>query len=179
MNLTNLKVTFILISLNFVIFAFENLFLGDESEFALYFGLNSYFFDGFYWQIFTTMFLHGSLMHVLMNMAVLFQFGSLLERRLGGAMFALLYLGGGTISGILSLTYLHFDDEVNLVGASGAICVLLGFWAYLDRQNAAWLFFALLLMSFAPMLLGLNVAWYAHIFGFFVGFGAARLRRTF
>lgn len=176
-----MKATYVLITLNCLVFAFEFLFLSqlEYREFSIYFGLNSYFFVGFYWQIFSTMFLHGSFMHILMNMVVLFQFGSLLERCLGAVKFFILYIAGGAICGILSLSYLLFNENANLIGASGAICVLLGFWAYLDRASAKGLFIALLLMSFAPLLLGLNVAWYAHIFGFFIGFLAAKFRRVF
>ena len=72
-----------------------------------------------------------------------------------------------------------FFNDVNMVGASGAISVLLGFLAFYDRASAKGLFIALMLMSFAPLLLGVNVAWYAHLFGFGVGFGAGFLRKRY
>ncbi|EOZ3946357.1 rhomboid family intramembrane serine protease [Campylobacter coli] len=34
-----------------------------------------------------------------------------------------------------------------------------------------------LLMSFAPLLMGVNVAWYGHIFGFICGYFLGKLRR--
>lgn len=158
----------VLIAINCVVYFLEY-YVYNSDVFGMYFGLNELFFLGAYWQLLTTMFLHGSLMHLLMNMAVLYQFGMILERYLGGFKFILLYMGGGIVTSLLSLSYLAFAN-VNLVGASGAICVLLGFMANLDRYNRKGLFIAVILMSFAPLLLGVNIAWYAHIFGFGIGY---------
>ena len=57
----------------------------------------------------------------------------------------------------------------NLVGASGAISVLLGLVALRDRFNRKGIIIWVLLISFAPLLLGLPIAWYAHIIGFIIG----------
>ncbi len=169
-------VTWALIISNLIIFALGYL-AGDW--FNVYFGLNALFFEGAWWQPLSTMFTHGSLMHIAMNMAVLYQFGSLLERFLGAGRFGALYLLGGLATSALSLSYLLYDPRVNLVGASGAICVLLGFLAFFDRRNAKGLFIALLLMSFAPLLVGVKVAWYAHIFGFAIGWAAGFFKSKF
>ncbi|QQF51683.1 rhomboid family intramembrane serine protease [Campylobacter fetus subsp. venerealis] len=163
-----------LIAINAVVYFLEY-FVYNSRSFSIFFGLNELFFKGAYWQLITTMFLHGSLMHILMNMAVLYQFGMLLERYLGSVKFLLLYIVGGVITSALSLSYLMFAN-VNLVGASGAISVLLGFMANLDRYSRKGLIIAILLMSFAPLLLGINIAWYAHLFGFAIGYLAAFLK---
>ncbi len=42
-------------------------------------GLNILFFNGAYWQLLSSMFLHGNLTHLILNMIVLFQFGRILE----------------------------------------------------------------------------------------------------
>ena len=76
----------------------------------------------------------------------------------------------------LVLATLYFEPYSNLVGASGAICVLFGFMAYFMPMLRSGLFLGLLIMSFVPMLLGVQVAWYAHLFGFGVGFGAGFLK---
>ena len=72
-----------------------------------------------------------------------------------------------------------YDELVNMVGASGAISVLLGFLAYYDRASGKGLLIALVLMSFAPLLMGVQIAWYAHLFGFGVGFSLAFLRKRY
>ena len=51
---------------------------------GILFGLNLYFFqEGFYHQIISTMFMHGGIEHLFMNMIVLWQFGNLLEYSIG------------------------------------------------------------------------------------------------
>jgi len=74
---------------------------------------------------------------------------------------------------------MSMGEIVNIVGASGAICVLLGVIAYFDERNAGGIFVAILIMSFAPMLMGVNVAWYAHIAGFVVGYGFGMIQKKF
>lgn len=125
--------------------------------------------------------MHGNLTHLLMNMAVLFQFGGLLERYFGGFKFTILYILGGILTSILSFIYIYYsfvfgNNIINLVGASGAISVLLGIMAFLDRSSAKGLLIAILLMSFVPLMMGVNVAWYAHIIGFAVGYFAMKAR---
>ena len=110
-----------------------------------------------------------------MNMIVLYQFGMILERYLGWIKFGILYIFGGVITGFLSLGYLAFES-VNLVGASGAISVLLGFLACIDKFNRKGLIIVILLVSFAPLLMGVSVAWYAHLIGFGVGYLAGFLK---
>lgn len=157
-----------LIAVNFLVYFLEY-YIYNARNFSAMFGLNELFFSGFWWQIITSMFLHASITHILMNMIVLYQFGSILERYLGSIKFFILYFIGGILTSLLSLSYLFFS-QVNLVGASGAICVLLGYMAYVDQYNRKGLLIAVLVMSFAPLFLGLNIAWYAHLFGFGIGY---------
>ncbi|HDW9237756.1 TPA: rhomboid family intramembrane serine protease, partial [Campylobacter coli] len=117
-----------------------------------------------------------------LNMIVLFQFGRILESYLGALRFFLLYLIGGLMCSLLSAFYVYFSfyyfgEMINLVGASGAICVLMGYYAFLDKSSTKGLIVAILLMSFAPLLMGVNVAWYGHIFGFICGYFLGKLRR--
>jgi membrane associated rhomboid family serine protease len=138
---------------------------------AIIFGLNVLFLDGFLWQPLSMMFVHGGLLHITMNMAVLFQFGTLIEYARGKWFFILLYYGGGTVTSLLTIVYIYFftNHNVNVVGASGAICVLIGWIAQKDSFNRKGLIVAILLISFLPMLIGMNIAWYAHLIGFGVG----------
>lgn len=169
-----------IITLNCVVY-FMHYFVFDSNKFGLFFGLNSLcIYYGFFWQLLTSMFLHGSFMHLAMNMVVLYQFGSMLERFLGGVKFTLIYMLGGIITNVFSLAYIWYmrnynGIDVNTIGASGAICVLLGFMAFIDKYNTKGLFIALILMSFAPLLMGLNVAWYAHLLGFAVGYVSGKI----
>ena len=170
----NVNFTAAVIALNCAIYFLEY-FVYNPYEFSIFFGLNELFFAGAYWQILTSLFIHGSFMHILISMIVLYQFGMILERYLGWIKFGILYIFGGVITGFLSLGYLAFES-VNLVGASGAISVLLGFLACIDKFNRKGLIIVILLVSFAPLLMGVSVAWYAHLIGFGVGYLAGFLK---
>ena len=145
-------------------------------------GLNMFFTDGLYvWQPATSMFMHANLAHLLMNMAVLYQFGSLLERYYGSEKFAVVYCVGGVLTSLLSFIYIYVMFKtngtfINLVGASGAISLLLGVLAFLDASSRKGLIIAILLMSFAPVAMGVNVAWYAHIIGFALGYFGVKFK---
>ncbi|MBZ7927935.1 rhomboid family intramembrane serine protease [Campylobacter molothri] len=162
-------ITLFLIFLNIIIY-----FITPYSTYGL-FGLNILFFKGNYWQILSSMFLHAGLTHLILNMIVLFQFGSILEKYLGKVYFLLIYFVGGILCSLLSAVYIYFfDSSVNLIGASGAICVLMGYFAFLDRKSTLGIIIAILLMSFIPLMMGVNIAWYGHIFGFICGFILAK-----
>src|SRR5574344_2542289 len=135
-------------------------------------GLNLYFLvGGFYWQPLSSMFSHGGIAHLGMNMFVLWQFGNMLERFMGKKRFLLLYFITGIITSLLSFLYIFYVDiHVNLVGASGAICAILGYFAFFEKSQRSGIVTWILLISVAPLLIGLPIAWYAHIIGLIVGF---------
>ena len=146
---------------------------------GLLFGLNLYFlvYD-FWWQPLTTIFAHGGIGHLGMNMFVLWQFGNLIERFKGSKELVALYLISGLLTSLLSFAYVFYlDNNVNLVGASGAICALLGYVAYYDKSQRNGIITWVLLISVAPLLIGLPIAWYAHFIGLAVGFLYAIIRK--
>ncbi len=146
---------------------------------GLLFGLNLYFlvYD-FWWQPLSSMFAHGGIAHLGMNMFVLWQFGNLIERLRGAKELVALYLISGLLTSILSFSYIFYlDNQVNLVGASGAICALLGYVAYYDKAQRSGIITWVLLISVAPLIIGLPIAWYAHFIGFGVGFLYAIIRK--
>jgi membrane associated rhomboid family serine protease len=79
--------------------------------------------SGEWWRLITGGFLHGGLVHLGMNMLVLYLIGPLLERELGKLNFALLYFTA-LVAG--SLGVMLIDPFAVTVGASGAIYGLLG-----------------------------------------------------
>ena len=148
-------------------------------EGGLLFGLNLYFLVyNFWWQPLSTMFAHGGIAHLGMNMFVLWQFGNLIERFRGAKELVALYLITGLLTSLLSFAYIFYlDHNVNLVGASGAICALLGYVAYYDKAQRSGIITWVLLISVAPLIIGLPIAWYAHFIGLAVGFLYALIRR--
>ncbi len=76
----------------------------------------------------TSIFLHGGIVHILMNMIVFALIGIPLERRIGKGKFAVIYFLTG-ITGALFFSILHLGSETMLIGASGAIFGILGAFA--------------------------------------------------
>ncbi len=78
--------------------------------------------------VLTSMFLHGSWMHVLGNMWFLWIFGNNIEDSMGHARFVVFYLACG-VAAALAQVFLNADSPIPMVGASGAISGVMG--AYL------------------------------------------------
>lgn len=79
------------------------------------------------WRLFTYMFLHGSLIHLLVNMYSLLIVGRQIESFFGKWKFIIIYLISGITGGLLSAA---INGTVTSVGASGAIFGLLGAMLY-------------------------------------------------
>jgi membrane associated rhomboid family serine protease len=80
------------------------------------------------WHLVTSMFLHGSWMHLLGNMWFLWIFGNNIEDSMGRLRFPLFYLLCGGAAALAQTAFMP-DSEVPMVGASGAISGVMG--AYL------------------------------------------------
>lgn len=86
---------------------------------------------GEYWRLLTTAFLHGGIVHLLVNSWSLYALGSLLEPVLGGPRFLATYLVSAASGSLASWA---FNAAVG-VGASGAIFGLLGSALYLSWRG--------------------------------------------
>jgi membrane associated rhomboid family serine protease len=75
--------------------------------------------------VFTSMFLHGSWMHLLGNMWFLYLFGNNIEDSMGRGRFLVFYLVAG-IAAALTQVWLGPDSVLPMVGASGAISGVMG-----------------------------------------------------
>jgi len=83
------------------------------------------------WQPLTSMFLHGGLFHILVNMFVLWQFGNQIEEVIGTKKFLQLYFISGLISGIFWM----FLGTGPAVGASGALSGLLSAYIFIAPET--------------------------------------------
>jgi membrane associated rhomboid family serine protease len=143
--------------------------------------------------IYSSMFVHGDLVHLAGNLWFLWLFGSRLEGALGHLRFAALYFAAGTAAAALQVA-VSPDLTVPMIGASGAIAGLLGGYALAFPRArvvcVVFLVFFLTLVSLpAWVLLGLwflgqfalaggrtpGVAWFAHAGGFLAGVVLARV----
>jgi membrane associated rhomboid family serine protease len=140
--------------------------------------------------IFTSMFMHGGLLHLAGNMLYLWIFGNNVEDAMGHARFVLFYLACGAVAA-MTLAFIDPASRIPMVGASGAISgvlaayvllfprarvtviVPLGIIFYPFTLSAFWVvsfWFVLQLISASfsnPQQPG--VAWWAHVGGFAAG----------
>lgn len=123
-------ITFILIGLNLVIYIVLNMFLLQNGIDIISYFDNSWMTvkeNGEYYRIFTSMFLHADLNHLLNNMFILFIIGKRYEYSEGKFRFGLVYFLGGILASIASLSYnMILGNEIVSLGASGAIFALIG-----------------------------------------------------
>lgn len=87
--------------------------------------------QGEYWRLFTALFLHAGLLHLLFNLFALYILGPPLERSIGPVRFTMCYLisGFASSSGVVFLTVIGVVQVGQLVGASGCIMGIVGAWA--------------------------------------------------
>jgi membrane associated rhomboid family serine protease len=150
--------------------------------------------------IFTSMFLHGGLFHIVGNMLYLWIFGDNVEDTLGHGRFLVFYLACG-VAAAVGQAMISPQSHVPMIGASGAVSGVLG--AYLLLFPYATIltlitfgFFIRFVHVPALVVLGLwivvqfaagfltlgapgggGVAWFAHIGGFVAGIGLLFLMR--
>ena len=126
----------VLVSVNFGIFVLQTLSNAEGLFFPL-FGLvpRMVWSELMIWQPFTYLFFHGGIWHVLINMFVLWMFGSELERLWGKSHFLKFYFVTGVGSGLLTMLF-SLQSITPIVGASGAVYgVLLAYGlTYPNRQ---------------------------------------------
>ena len=111
----------VLISINFVIFILQTLSRSESLFFPL-FGLvpKLVWSEKMIWQPVTYLFFHGGIWHVLINMFVLWMFGSELERLWGKNHFLKFYFITGVGSGLATML-VNVQSITPVVGASGAV----------------------------------------------------------
>jgi membrane associated rhomboid family serine protease len=152
---------------------------------------------------FSSMFMHGSLLHIAGNMLFLWIFGNNVEDSMGRVRFLLFYVLGG-LAAIAAQTLIGPDAVVPTVGASGAVAAVLGGYLLLfPRARIVTVIFLFVFFTIieipALIVLGLwfvqqiafgsldylqpageggGVAYFAHIGGFVFGLALIKLFAT-
>lgn len=137
--------------------------------------------DQEWYRLFTSMFLHFGIRHLVNNMLVLFVVGGRLERTVGKIRFLLIYLLGGLAGNILSLLLdLRNGSYAVSAGASGAVFAVMGGLIYVlirlkgrveDLSVKQILVMAAFSLYFGFASSGVDNA--AHVGGLLGGFAAA------
>jgi membrane associated rhomboid family serine protease len=199
-------VTWLIIVVNVVIFYMESSLNEDVASQVIYgfaivpsrYGSSGSFLGlqlpiSDYLPILTSMFMHGSWLHVIGNMWFLYLFGASVEDRMGRLRYFFFYILCGIMAGFI---YIYFDlqSRVPSLGASGAIAGVMG--AYMLMFPAArimtlilivifpffvelpallyigiWFFYQVLFETINASVSGIasGLAWWAHIGGFVSG----------
>jgi membrane associated rhomboid family serine protease len=149
-----------------------------------------------YLTLLTSMFMHGSWMHIIGNMAYLVIFGDQIEDRLGHLRFLIFYLLAGITAGMAQVLATP-TSVLPCVGASGAIAGVLGAYLILYPANSIRVLLfrsivslpAFIVLCFWGVMQVLGhfgnpseqggVAYMAHIGGFAVGVAASLLVKLF
>jgi membrane associated rhomboid family serine protease len=147
--------------------------------------------------IFSAMFMHANLMHILGNMAYLWSFGDNIEDRFGPLGFLIFYMVAG-IAATIAQTAFNPVSAIPNVGASGAIAGVIGAYLVLFPHGrirlmtrsgvihvpallAIGVWIALQFLSLAGTMSQAadkgGVAYMAHIGGFFAGAALALIFR--
>lgn len=122
----HLRLTYILLIANVVVFLLLGL-LDPKDQLTVFTNLAfsvENLLGGRPWTLVTSLFLHGSLLHLGLNMIALFFFGSALENEVHNHEYLVIYFLGGVAGNLLSA--LVFPPDQLSVGASGAIFSLMG-----------------------------------------------------
>jgi membrane associated rhomboid family serine protease len=143
--------------------------------------------------IFTSMFLHGGIGHILANLLSLWIFGNNVEDALGRLRFLAFYLGAGIVAALAQVLASAVAGEVyvQMVGASGAISgVLAAYMLLFPRARVLTLVVVFILPVPAVLFIGFwffwqvrsvvfggqpGVAVFAHIGGFVAGYLLVRI----
>ncbi len=130
---------------------------------------------------FSSAFLHGDFMHLLINMGFLLAFGTAVERRLGLRRFLAFYLATGALALVgSSIAFWMTESAVLVIGASGAVSGLFGAAAHFiftERRRGLTMILVFLGVNLAFGLSGIAsfggiraIAWEAHVAGLIAGY---------
>jgi len=169
------KPTLILIALNIAVYIYTSLaggsLLETSYDMILRYGqVNGFIiYYGWYWQFFTSMFIHVSIAHLAGNMLFLLIFGLRGEEMFSLPEYLLIYFLGGLTGNLLSLVFLPLD--IPSAGASGAIFAMFGACIIYARRSVGQSIIGALIYAFFLLFLssGPNVNDSAHIGGLIAG----------
>ena len=140
--------------------------------------------------VLTSLFLHGSILHLGGNMLFLWVFGNNVEDHLGRIKYILFYLLAGIAATIAHLAS-ALESTIPLIGASGAVAGVMGaylVWFPTARVRTIVVIVLLRLPAFVPLGVwfvsqffidsGDGIAWRAHVGGFVVGVAVGLMVRA-
>jgi len=185
MNCEKYKPTYILVAVTTAVYVYTSIAGGNwlstsQSMIINYGQVNLLVFNGAYYQLLTSIFIHASIAHLVGNMLFLFIFGLRAEEMFSLPEYLGIYLVGGLVGNLLSLV---FGPSFVSVGASGAIFSLFGACVIFTRRSVRQSILGALVYAFFLLFIsaGPGVNDLAHFgglgFGLVVGYLIAASRK--
>lgn len=198
---TQWSTSVILIVINTAVFALQlitqlivNPPLGQLGPIESFFALNPKYWVGWIWQLGTFQFLHGDVLHLVLNGAMLYIFGRPVEIALGRTEFLKLYLISGALGGLLqvacSWVFPNHFGMLPVVGASVGVFALIAAFAGMNWETSITTLVAFIIpvtmrAKYLVLVLGIlagmgmlvprsNVAHAAHLGGLLAGLAYIR-----
>ncbi|MEM2815754.1 MAG: rhomboid family intramembrane serine protease [Candidatus Bathyarchaeia archaeon] len=143
-------ITLLIAIANLLVYTYTSLAGGNFSvtgDFVLlsYGQFNNFVFNGEYWRLFTAMFIHTNIVHLMGNIFFLIVFGLRTEELFSKGEYLIIYFLSGLTGNILTLA---LGPTVLSAGASGAIFGLFGACTIFIRRALGQSLFGALLYSF-------------------------------
>jgi rhomboid protease GluP len=188
MKRKNCKFTYGLISLLVIVFVLDFLILNQEGTKVLssnhllkgnqwgyltQYGrlLNINAMSPEWWRLFTCMFLHSGIPHLVVNCVGLYCIGSIVERSFGGKKFVIIYILSGMGSALITMfiTYGSVGASGAIYGIGGTLLILIfkdrkNTWSYVPILKRIIIIIYLILPNFS----GINTM-ISHEVGFIIG----------
>jgi rhomboid protease GluP len=165
--------TYVIIALNIIVYACTSALGGNfiETDYGLisrYGQVNSFVMNGGYWQLFTAMFVHVSIVHLFGNMFFLLIFGLRAEEFFSLPEYLLIYFLSGLGGNVLTLL---FGPDMVSAGASGAIFGVFGACTIYARRAVGQSIMTALMYAFFLFVISMSqdVNFLAHLGGLVVG----------
>ncbi|HWC60942.1 MAG TPA: rhomboid family intramembrane serine protease [Verrucomicrobiae bacterium] len=196
-----LSATVALVALNVIAFCLQFTVL-RKVNYLEYLALSRWgLLHGYFWQLLSYQFLHGGLAHIALNCWALFVFGRAVEWTVGKTRFLVVYFSSGIIGGLLQVMacvlWPHYFNGATVGASAGVFGIVACFAMLFPRQPLIMLLFfvlpikmraqsllaVMLIMtglgiafpkSLLAVVLGGNVAHFAHLGGMLTGLAFSR-----
>jgi rhomboid protease GluP len=169
-----ISMTYILLAINIAVYIVESILSGNpffqSDKVLMIMGkYNALVFEGWWWQLFTSMFVHVTIAHITFNMFFLWILGVQYERIFGGKSLLFLYILSGLAGNLLSL-FLYPWWYVT-AGASGSIFGIFGaiilFNARITGNIRFYILYGFIIFIFNSMFANVDI--FGHLGGLLSG----------
>ncbi|MHA2175575.1 MAG: rhomboid family intramembrane serine protease [Candidatus Hodarchaeales archaeon] len=148
------------------------LLIQSQDVFDLIGQYNNRIISGEIYRLFTAIWIHGDVVHLISNLLFLLIFASRLEDLENGVIVVIVFICSGLSGNVATLIFAFVDLNINSIGASGAIFGLLGALLYLlrgkSRVERRRMYYLIGLFFVITISQDVNVI--AHLFGLIGGY---------